>query len=207
MINSLYDWPQRRLLYDRQTLKHFLKWDFILFYVVTGGHSISNHNILNAGTHRLNTHMLGTRSQLWLLVMRWAAVILAIGTILVVLTPSYAWRRRRRRRFVCTRTNCGVSAWSTWTPCTRSCGGGSTSRTRKKTSSESCKGSCDYHWTETKICNTECCPLNCVYTWSAWSKCAACGISTQYRSPNIIRQSSCNGKCPGNETRSCSPLM
>jgi len=135
--------------------------------------------------------------------MRWAAIILAIGTILVVLTPSNAlWRRRRRRRS-CPPFNCRVSTWSTWSTCTQSCGVGLTSRTRNKTISESCGGSCYYRLQETKICNTECCPFNCVYTWSAWSKCAACGNSTQYRSPNIIRQSSCNGTCPVNETRSC----
>jgi len=139
------------------------------------------------------------------LMMRWAAVILAIGTILVVLTPSNAWRRRRRRRWECSPVNCRVSPWSTWNTCTQSCGGGLTSRTRTKTTTEYCGGSChSYHLRETKICNTECCPFNCVYTWSAWSKCATCGNSTQYRSPNIITQSSCNGTCPVNETRSCS---
>ena len=139
--------------------------------------------------------------------MRWAAVILAIGTILVVLTPSNAWRRRRRRTFRCSPVNCRVSNWSTWNICTQSCGGGSTSRTRRMTH-ESCGGSChNPHLEETKICNAECCPFNCVYTWSAWSKCAKCGNSTQSRSPNIIKQSYCNGACPVNETRSCNTLV
>ena len=135
--------------------------------------------------------------------VRWAAVILAIGTILVVLTPSNAWWSSRRRRS-CSASNCRVSSWSNWNTCTRSCGGGLTSRTRRKTSTESCGGTCPYHLRETKLCNTQCCPFDCVYTWSAWSKCAACGNSTQYRTPNIILQSSCNGTaCPVNETRPC----
>ena len=134
--------------------------------------------------------------------VRWASVILAIGTILVVLTPSNGWWSRRRRS--CSAVNCRVSAWSTWNTCTRSCGGGLTSRTRRKTRTEYCGGSCPYQLIETKICNTQCCPFNCVYTWNAWSKCAACGNSTQCRTPNIIIQSSCNGTaCPVNETRSC----
>ena len=135
--------------------------------------------------------------------MRWAAIVLAIGTVLVVLTPSNAWWSSRRRRS-CSPVNCRVSDWSTWSTCTQSCGLGLTTRTRTKTTTEYCGGSCYYRLIETKICNTQCCPFDCVYTWSAWSKCATCGNSTQYRTPNVIIQSSCNGTaCPVNETRSC----
>ena len=138
----------------------------------------------------------------FLLIMRFAALILALGVIAAVLTPLNAWRRRRRRR--CPVTHCRVSSWTSWSSCTRSCGGGSATRTRRKTSSQSCGGGCPYHFTETKLCNTNCCPVNCVYTWSSWSNCAGCGTSTQSRSPNIKRQSSCNGRaCPAKQTRSC----
>ena len=133
---------------------------------------------------------------------RWAAVImLAIGIILVVLTPSDAWRRRRRRR--CTR--CRVSSWTSWSPCTRSCGGqGTTTRKRRITKTQSCGGGCQRNLKQTKSCNRKCCPVNCVYTWSSWSKCVGCGTSTQSRSPNIKRQRSCRGRaCPPKQTRSC----
>ena len=143
--------------------------------------------------------------------MRWAAIILAIGIVLVVLTPSNAWWRSRRRwtvtgrrRRSCYPVNCRVSAWSTWSTCTQSCGLGLTTRTRTKTTTESCGGSCYYRLNEANSCSIQCCPFDCVYAWSAWSKCATCGNSTQYRTPNVIIQSSCNGTaCPVNETRSC----
>lgn len=135
---------------------------------------------------------------------RWVALILALGILAVVLTPSDAWRRRRRRRRRCSVVHCRVSSWSSWSSCTRSCGGGSSTRTRRKTTTQSCGGGCPYHFRETKRCNTQCCPVDCVYTWNAWSRCAGCGTSTQSRTPNIRRQSSCNGRaCPAKQTRSC----
>ena len=144
--------------------------------------------------------------------MRWAALILMIGAILVVLTPSNACPPSSSNSGQtdndddqsCSAVDCSVGAWSAWSSCTRSCGGGLTSRTRGKTSTASCGGGCPYHFKETKICNTQCCPFDCDYTWSAWSKCAGCGNSTQYRTPNVIIQSSCHGTaCPTNETQSC----
>lgn len=134
--------------------------------------------------------------------MRSAALILALGALAAILNPSNAWWSRRRRS--CSAVNCRVSGWTAWSSCTRSCGGGSTTRTRRKTSSASCGGSCPYNLVETKICNTHCCSVDCVYTWGAWSICKGCGNSTQTRVPKIIKQNSCSGRaCPTNETRSC----
>lgn len=134
---------------------------------------------------------------------QFASQILALTTITVVLTPSNAWWSSRRRRS-CSAVHCQVSNWGSWSSCTRSCNGGIRTRTRRKTVTEFCGGSCSYHLIETINCNTQCCPADCVYTWSAWSACAGCGNSTQSRITNIIRQSSCNGTaCPVNETQSC----
>ena len=133
---------------------------------------------------------------------QFASLILALTTIVVVLTPSNAWWSRRRRS--CSPVHCQVSYWGSWSSCTRSCGGGIKTRTRRKTVTESCGGRCAYHLKETTTCNTHCCPVDCVYTWSAWSRCTGCGTSTQSRTPSIRRHSSCNGRaCPGTETRSC----
>ena len=134
--------------------------------------------------------------------VRVSFVILAVVLIAVIFTPSNAWRRRRRRR--CYPRHCSVSSWTGWSSCSRSCGGGIASRTRRKTASESCGGRCPYHLRETKRCNTNCCPVNCVYTWNPWSRCTGCGTSTQSRTPYIRRRSSCNGRaCPARQTRSC----
>ena len=138
------------------------------------------------------------------LMARWIALILALGIIAVVLTPSDAWRRRRRRRRRCSVRHCSVSSWSSWSSCTRPCGWGSTTRARRITVSQSCGGGCPYHLRETKRCNTHCCPVDCDYSWNAWSKCTGCGMSSQSRTPHIRRQSSCNGRaCPAKQTRSC----
>ena len=63
--------------------------------------------------------------------VRCTTVILALGIIAVVFTPSNAWRRRRRRRR-CSATHCTVSSWTGWSSCTRPCRGGLTTRMRRK---------------------------------------------------------------------------
>ena len=131
-----------------------------------------------------------------------AIVILAIGAATFLFTPLNAWWSRRRR--TCSAVNCRVDNWSVWSSCTQSCGGGLTTRTRRKTVTESCGGGCSYHLRETKRCNTNCCPVNCVYSWSPWSKCSGCGMSSHSRTPVIQRHSSCGGKaCPAKQTKAC----
>ena len=137
---------------------------------------------------------------------RCATLILALAVVAVILTPSNSWRRRRRRRFICKRTDCKLSQWSAWAACSRTCKEGTTTRTRKIVYHESCGGSCPSHpLNETRSCNIQqCCPVDCAYSWSAWSACTGCGISTKSRTPIIKVRNRCNGKvCPGKEIRSC----
>ena len=134
--------------------------------------------------------------------VRCAAIILALATVFVVLTPSSAWRRRRRSS--CYPRHCRVSRWSRWSPCSQSCSGGLTNRTRWKTRMESCGGGCPYHLVQMRRCNTNCCPVNCTYSWSGWSKCSGCGMSSHSRTPVIYRSSSCGGRaCPAKQTKAC----
>ena len=130
------------------------------------------------------------------------ASYLVAEIILYFVSPSSAWWSRRRRS--CSPVNCRVSEWQAWSACTKTCGGGVQTRKRRKTRTESCGGGCAYHLQETANCNTNCCPVNCLYSWAVWSKCNGCGTSTQSRSPVITRRTSCNGiPCPGTQTRSC----
>ena len=137
---------------------------------------------------------------------RCATLVVVLAVVAVILTPSNSWRRRRRRRFICKRTDCKLSQWSAWAACSRTCKGGTTTRTRTIVSDASCGGSCSPHpMNETRSCNIQqCCPVDCAYSWSAWSACTGCGISTKSRTPFIKVRNSCNGKaCPGKETQSC----
>ena len=73
---------------------------------------------------------------------------------------AFGWRRRRRRRRapVCSRTNCLVSSWSSWSACSHKCGTtGVQTRTRSKTRSESCGGTCPYQLTGCRSCNRNAC--------------------------------------------------
>ena len=122
-------------------------------------------------------------------------------------SPSSAWWSRRRRS--CSAVYCRVGNWQVWSTCSRTCGGGIQTRKRSKTRTESCGGGCAYHLIETANCNTNCCPVNCVYSWSLWSSCVGCGNSTQSRSPSVTRRNSCNGTlCPaGGQNRTCDTGM
>lgn len=129
-------------------------------------------------------------------------VVFAIFTFCSLFIPSHQWFSRRRRS--CSASNCQVSGWGGWSRCTRSCGGGTQTRTRRKTVIESCGGGCSYKFTDSRNCNTYCCPRDCSYSWYSWSPCRGCGKSTQTRSPNIHASALCGGKaCPGKQTRSC----
>lgn len=120
------------------------------------------------------------------------------------LPPSTAWFFARRRRRRCSASNCRMSSWSSWGSCSKACGGGTRSRSRYKVASESCGGSCPYSTRETAHCNTQCCRVDCSFTWGSWSRCTGCGTSSQSRSPSIKRNPSCGGTaCPGRQTRSC----
>ena len=54
--------------------------------------------------------------------------------------------------------NCEWEAWGTYSKCSKSCGGGTQSRSRSKSVVESNGGSCSGFPTETKNCNTQGCP-------------------------------------------------
>ena len=70
------------------------------------------------------------------------------------------------------------TAWSRWTGCSKSCGGGITTRLRY----HQCDGSSDE---ETQICNDVCCPA--WNEWSEWTMCSvSCGKGVQSRGRDNI---------------------
>jgi len=103
--------------------------------------------------------------------------------------------------------DCEVSSWSSWTKCSKDCGGGEQKRTRTVTKPASGGGKSCPALTETKNCNTQQCKDDCkVSDWSSWGKCTkTCGGGTQTRTRKVISKSCGGGKdCPPlTDTQSC----
>lgn len=124
--------------------------------------------------------------------------------VLSLLVEVEGWFLARRRS--CSKQNCRLGQWTSWTSCSDSCGiFGSQSRSRLKLTTESCGGIC---WStyETRHCNTKCCPVDCVYKYGDWGQCkGTCGTGTQESHRIIVTAEKCGGRCtaPAVKTRAC----
>jgi len=97
------------------------------------------------------------------------------------------------------RINCKVSGWQRWGRCSKKCGGGRKSRTRRILVSPRYGGRKCPTRKSVAACNTKGCPRNCMMKrWGKWSKCTKkCGGGTRVRYRGI-RVTPKNGgrKCP-----------
>merc|ERR1711959_111652 len=85
------------------------------------------------------------------------------------------------------RINCKVSGWQRWGRCSKKCGGGRKSRTRRILVSPRYGGrKCPTRKSVT-ACNTKGCPRNCMMKrWGEWSKCTKkCGGGRQTRRRSV----------------------
>lgn len=93
-------------------------------------------------------------------------------------------------------TDCVVSNWSAWTTCTRTCGGGSRSRTRTVVSQPQNGGAVCPELQQFEICNPQPCvgPQPCIMSdWSAFGSCTkTCGGGTMTRT-RYVTQPAING--------------
>jgi len=103
--------------------------------------------------------------------------------------------------------DCVVSSWSSWSTCSKSCGGGSQTQVRTVQVAAAHGGAACPILSQTQACNTQLCPVDCVVnSWSAWSSCTAtCGGGQQTRSRTVKVQAANGGNaCPSlDESQEC----
>lgn len=96
----------------------------------------------------------------------------------------------------------GFSVWSIWSPCSVTCGGGSSRRSRSCSNPSPLYGgkNCNGDKGEIVLCNTHHCPIDGKYgDWSSWSKCSlSCGGGSKSRSRR------CNNPSPQYGGKQCS---
>jgi len=95
--------------------------------------------------------------------------------------------------------------WSDWSTCSKTCGGGKTSRTWTTTTEPKNGGkACPSPSSETKDCNTQGCKVNCNGYWGGWSNCSkTCGGGFQSRTWITTTQPKNGGAaCPSPSTQS-----
>lgn len=135
--------------------------------------------------------------------VRCIEIILLVIMTLAVYTEGF-WLIKRRRS--CSKQNCRVDNWTSWTTCSVTCGiFGSQSRSRRKLTTESCGGIC---WAtyESRVCNNKCCPVDCIYKYGDWGPCkGVCGQGIQESHRIVLSSEKCGGQCKGDtvKTRTC----
>ena len=104
--------------------------------------------------------------------------------------------------------HCTVSAFSSYTPCTKSCGTGTQSRSRAILHHANHSGYVCPYLADTRNCNVQACPQDClVGNFTAYSPCSAtCGAGVTSRSRLVVVEAAHGGKaCPHLvETQACS---
>jgi hypothetical protein len=109
--------------------------------------------------------------------------------------------------------DCEVTDWTAWGTCSKVCGGGEETRTRRISRLAAHGGTAcptPAQLVDKRACNTQPCPVACVVgDWGAWGPCSAqCGPGTQTRQKPILVQAAHGGTgCPPpaqlTETRAC----
>ena len=74
--------------------------------------------------------------------------------------------------------DCVVSDWSAFSSCSATCGGGTQTRTKTVTTKPTFNGAACPPLTESQVCNTQGCPVNCVGSWVGCNVTCGTGIDT-----------------------------
>ncbi|XP_059849711.1 hemicentin-1-like [Hypanus sabinus] len=105
----------------------------------------------------------------------------------------------------CNADHCQVNgnwaSWSSWSPCSRTCGGGQSKRYRLCSNPAPARGGkvCSGPSVQVQRCGMELCPVNGAWSpWQQWGECSAsCGGGKQ------LRQRRCNSPPPNAKGRPC----
>jgi Spondin-like TSP1 domain len=95
--------------------------------------------------------------------------------------------------------DCVVSAWSAFSACSTSCGGGNQTATRAVVTPAAYGGAACPSLSMTQSCNLQPCPVDCVVSsWSNWTDCSTrCGGGTQSQSRTVVTAAANGGAaCP-----------
>jgi hypothetical protein len=103
--------------------------------------------------------------------------------------------------------HCETSDWTDWGACTKTCGSGTTTRTRAVTQHATFGGTACPNLEESLACNASPCPVDCVTSeWSLWGACSTtCAAGTQTRERTVSSPAVHGGVvCPPlRETQAC----
>jgi len=103
--------------------------------------------------------------------------------------------------------NCAVASWTGWGECSKSCGTGEWSRTRKVEQPAEYGGITCPDLREEEVCHLKPCPIHCKASlWSAWSECSkTCGVGTQIRTREEQTKAQNGGNSCGalSQTQAC----
>ena len=122
--------------------------------------------------------------------MNFVLVVLSLVS-LIPMVDSFCWPWEG--------IDCILSDWSTWSSCDAPCGTNITGKQETKRTKirvpDKCGKQCEKLF-DKRSCTRLCCPVNCVYSWSAWSSCKGCGSKGEQTSSRVISQNeSCGGTC------------
>eukprot|EP00933_Yihiella_yeosuensis_P079176 TRINITY_DN9143_c0_g3_i1.p1 TRINITY_DN9143_c0_g3~~TRINITY_DN9143_c0_g3_i1.p1 ORF type:complete len:906 (-),score=162.43 TRINITY_DN9143_c0_g3_i1:130-2847(-) len=120
----------------------------------------------------------------------------------------------REEHKVCNPNGCPVdcifSAWTAWTSCSRTCGGGLAWRRRNEATEAQSNGKpCIGDKKESQKCGMNACPVNCAWAdWTEWTACSStCGVGLRHRSRKVKEHANFGGNpCEGlrDEVEGCS---
>lgn len=104
-------------------------------------------------------------------------------------------------------SDCVAGAWSAWSACTHSCGGGTTTRTRPMTPPSFGGTSCPSEFVHSDSCNQHSCPIDCQEgEWGQWGDCSTtCGSGQKKRERSLTAGGLGGALCPAAiEFQTCS---